>query len=156
MSNNLQVTLVSLNCLKQFRMNCIKSQKQLIDISATFKHELHGICDGVTYQWREHTTKRQFLRSGLRKLQHRSTQDFMCEDIHLKGTFTEILEEIHQIVFEKKLKKHLKQKIILELCESNYFTFGLETLSLVLVYTKIKARGELKSMYYIEEIQKKV
>ena len=141
-SNDLQVTLVSLNCLKQLCMNCIKLQKQLIDISATFKHELHGICDGVTHRWRERTTKKQFLRSGLRKLQDRSTQDFMSEDIHLKGTFTEILEEIQQVAFEKKFKKHLKRKIILELCASNYFTFGLETLSLRSEFIQRLKQGE--------------
>ena len=27
----------------------------------------------------------------------------MCKNIHLKGTFTKILEEIQQVVFEKKL-----------------------------------------------------
>ena len=80
----------------------------------------------------------------MRKLQHRSTQEFMCKDIHIKGTFTEILEEFHQIVFEKKLKKYLKRKVIHELCASHYFTFGLETLSLqFLICMRTKARGEL-------------
>ena len=100
MSNILKETLNSLDCLKQLLTNCKIHEKQLIDISATFKHELHGICDGVAHQWREHAAKKQLLRSGLRKLQDRSTQEFMCKDIHSKGTFTEILEEIQQIVFE--------------------------------------------------------
>ena len=34
----------------------------------------------------------------------------MCEDIHIKGTFTEILEEIHQIVFEQKIKETFEAK----------------------------------------------
>ena len=90
------------------------------------------------------TAKKQFLKSGLRKLQHRSTQDFMCKDIHLKGTFTEILKEIHQTVFEKKLKKHLKRKVIHELCVSHHeqllHFWARNPLSSVLIYTKTKAR----------------
>ena len=84
----------------------------------------------------------------------------MCEDIHIKGTFTEILEEIHQIVFEQKLKKHLKRKVIHELCANHnkqlLHFWTRNPLSLVLIYMKTKARGELKSMYYVEEMSKKV
>ena len=71
----------------------------------------------------------------------------MCKDIHIKGTLTEILKEIHQTVFEKKLKKHLKQKVIHEVCASHYeqlLHFSAKNpLSSVLIYTKTKARGEL-------------
>ena len=46
-------------------------------------------------QWRERAAKKQFLVSSLRKLQEATTQDFMWKNIQYKGTFTEILEEIH-------------------------------------------------------------
>ena len=50
----------------------------------------------------------------LRKLGDRSASNFLCKDIHLKGTVETILREIHQVIFEKKLKVHLSQKLHLE------------------------------------------
>ena len=90
MANDLRVTLDNLNCIKQFCMNCIKMQKQLIDIFATLKHELHGICDGGVDQWQEHATKKQFLRSSPRKPEDRSASKFIYKDIHYKGTVEKI------------------------------------------------------------------
>ena len=98
--NNLKVTVNNLVCVKQLRTNYTIHEKQLSDIFCNIKHEIHAICDGVADQWRERAAKKQFLGSSLRKLQERTTQEFRWKNIQYKGTFTEILEEIHQIVFE--------------------------------------------------------
>ena len=87
-------------CLKLLRMNYTTREKQLIDIFCNIKHGIHAICDGVADQWRERAAKKQFLGSSLRKLQERGTQEFLGKNIQYKGTFTEILEEIYQKLFE--------------------------------------------------------
>ena len=85
---------------KLLRTNYTTHEKQLTDIFCNIKHGKHAICDGVADQWRERDAKKQFLGSSLRKLQERETEEFLRKKIQYKGTFTEILEEIYQELFE--------------------------------------------------------
>ena len=83
-------------------------------------------------------------------------QIFLCKDINLKGTVEKILKEIQLVIFEKKLKEHLSQKLHLERLRKPLLHFWARNpLSLIWVYTQIKARRESILMWYTEEVLEK-